>query len=322
MLTKFWEGLGSQIAERLVGRLFSPALIFWLGGFIAWASRQGGAARVLSEQSKSWGAAPVPTQVLLLVVGFLGLVASSTAMRQAQPYLQRLLEGDWPRGMRRLPQRYVYGLVQKREHLTHQYEALRLAQFAAMARGERVGAPSLEQIGEIRLKLQRLPRDPARMRPTRLGNILQVADARPLYKYGLEATTVWPVLWQVMTAEERHDVGQSRAGLERNIEAWGWATLFVVWTPWAWWAAPASLVASSAIYYASILSAAQIYGQLLEASFDLYRMKLYRALALPLPPSSAEEGHCGELLTRFLQGDSPRVEYHHLEPASVPGPRE
>ncbi|MFD5796468.1 hypothetical protein ACFWIO_23660 [Streptomyces diastatochromogenes] len=327
MLTKFWEGLGSHIAEQLVSRLFSPALVFWLCGFFAWASSQGGLINVLREQSKSWGAAPVLTQVMFLVVGLLVLVASSTAMRQAQPYLQRLLEGDWPGPLRHLGSRLARRRASRRFILEARYSELRWRRVQVLTGDQQQENAVPDQTRDldvlavemavIRSQLQRLP-DPARMRPTRLGNVLQVADSRPLRKYGLEATVVWPVLWQVMTTEERYDVGQSRVGLERNTEAWGWAALFLAWTPWAWWAAPASVVASSAIYYASILSAAQTYGQLLEASFDLYRMKLYRALCLPLPASPGEERHSGALLTQFLQDSLlPHVEYQHQEPSGT-----
>ncbi|MGW2573090.1 hypothetical protein [Streptomyces sp. NPDC001537] len=321
MLTKFWEGLGSHIAEQLVTRLFSPALVFWLGGFFAWASYQGGLTKVLREQSKSWGAAPVLTQVMFLVVGLLVLVASSTAMRQAQPYLQRLLEGDWPGPLRHIPSRLVRRRIRRRNALVAQYELLRDRRIRALA-GQMQENPmdlarTATEMASIRSQLQRLP-DPTRMRATRLGNILQIADSRPLHKYGLEATVVWPVLWQVMTGEERHDVSQSRVGLERNIEAWGWSVLFLAWTPWAWWAVPASVVASSAIYYTSVLSAAQTYGQLLEASFDLYRMNLYRALCLTPPASAAEEQRCGALLTQFLQDSLlPDVAYQHPEPSGT-----
>ena len=48
------------------------------------------------------------------------------------------------------------------------------------------------------------------------------------------------------------------------------------------------------------MSAAEIYGDLLEATFDVYRFALYEALRFPQPTNTLEERASGEQLTTYL----------------------
>lgn len=52
--------------------------------------------------------------------------------------------------------------------------------------------------------------------------------------------------------------------------------------------------------YRRALVAASVYGDLLEAAFDLYRLGLYDGLSLPRPASPAEEFAHGQRLTQYL----------------------
>lgn len=49
-----------------------------------------------------------------------------------------------------------------------------------------------------------------------------------------------------------------------------------------------------------MLDSAAIYGDLLEAAFDLHRTALYTSLRLPLPKNPTEEQQTGRALTDYL----------------------
>jgi hypothetical protein len=158
---------------------------------------------------------------------------------------------------------------------------------------------TLGRAAQSRRRIESFPEFPEMFAPTRLGNIIRAADARPLTKYGLDTTTCWPVLWLLLEESERADISKARAALNLHAQAWAWSLLFLVWTPLAWWAAPVGLVACFVVYN-SMLSAGQLYGQLLEASFDLYRDRLYTALRLPLPKDSFEERELARRVMMYL----------------------
>jgi hypothetical protein len=63
--------------------------------------------------------------------------------------------------------------------------------------------------------------------------------------------------------------------------------------------------------YRWMLRAASVYGDLLEASFDLHRFKLYEALHWPLPKNPAEELPLGNALTAYLWhgSDQPQPQF-------------
>jgi hypothetical protein len=52
--------------------------------------------------------------------------------------------------------------------------------------------------------------------------------------------------------------------------------------------------------YRWALSAAEVYGDLLEAAFDLHRFALYEALHFPSPKDTSEERQKGQQLTAYL----------------------
>ena len=78
-----------------------------------------------------------------------------------------------------------------------------------------------------------------------------------------------------------------------------WSILFLVWIIWAWWVPFVTLVVAFWAYRWA-LSAAEVYGDLLESVFDLHRFALYEALGWPLPQNTLTEEKKGQLLTGYL----------------------
>jgi hypothetical protein len=72
-------------------------------------------------------------------------------------------------------------------------------------------------------------------------------------------------------------------------------------------------------YYISMLSAAQVYGDLVEATFDLHRGKLYQALRWRSPVSPEEEIPDGRAVTTYLWTGIARARLK-FEPGKGVGP--
>jgi hypothetical protein len=312
MLTKFWEGLGDRLAQQVAGRLLSPALVFWIGGFVAWAVSHHGWRNELDAQSRLLRGSSAVLQVVAVALLILGVIGSSVVMERLAPNVRNLLEGNWPifpkfigklRNIEsdRFRRRANYWRDMYDKSLDELYAISK--DLGRSSQNDPSKLRLMDVISAMYLKIQRFPDQSDHFAPTRLGNILRAADTRPSRMYELDAAVCWPVLWLLLTPEERADVAKARASLDFQAVAWCWSLLFVVWTPWAWWAAPTGLAVCAAIYYGSMLSTAQLYGQLLGACFDLYRDKLYKALRFQLPLDSVAERESGRILTRFLRGD-------------------
>jgi hypothetical protein len=308
VLNKFWEGLGDSLARQLVGRLISFAAAFWLIGIIAWGASRGGWGRALASQSQVFRNVPLVLQVCVIVLIIFIVIGSATTMERATPLILAALEGRWvaaPAKMRMfLIRRLQKRAAEIKESASGDEEYLEF--FADELDNEGVTAQvnpeltqAMERYGRARRKLRQFPEYPQLFAPTRLGNIMRAADARPLVKYGLDASLCWPVLWLLLDQSERDDISKARASLDSHAQAWGWALLILIWTPLAWWAAPLGIVSCAIIYY-SMLSTGELYGQLLEASFDLYRDRLYSALRLPIPNDSFAEHDTARIAVAYL----------------------
>ncbi len=135
--------------------------------------------------------------------------------------------------------------------------------------------------------------------PTKLGNILRSAENRPWDKYGLDAVICWPRLWLLLPEEVKKELSEARASLDSAARTLLWGVLFLVWTIWAWWALLVGLIIAIWAYQWA-LNAAEVYGDLLESTFDLHRFSLYDMLRWPPPENSVVEKEEGTKLTRYL----------------------
>lgn len=370
MLTKFWETVGSKLAEHWVVRVLSPAFAFWAGGLlaVAWdglrADVQGGGwSMALRGPADALQELPVVIQGAL-VLGLLGgLAVSALAAERVTPPLLRLLEGYWPWGRpRRLRDRLIrrragrrlrdqrrfselYGKRQRGGLTPGEYSELRRLELrldqprtragswlpgwardrllqgdgaaleperrrhqelARKRAGTELTPAEVVELGRLEWRLRRVPVSPAHTMPTRLGNRLRAAEERPRLKYGLDTVAVWPQFWLVLPKDTRDELVQARAALDGAARLWLWSVLFVVWTPWALWALPVALVVAAANYYGSMLDAAEVYGDLVEAAFDVHRSELYKAARWPPTTTPAEEARAGAQLTEYLwRGTAP-----------------
>jgi hypothetical protein len=169
-------------------------------------------------------------------------------------------------------------------------------------------AEQREEHMRIDRQLRRLPSKP-RVQPTRVGNTLRAAETRPIDKYGLDAAAVWPHLWLLLPQATRDELAAARRSLDTAVEACIWGLLFLAFTPWTLWALPAGLAVSSAAALVWVPARAEVFADLVEATFDLYHQLLYRQLRWPPPADPADDRVNGRRMTTYLMrglsGNSP-----------------
>jgi hypothetical protein len=167
--------------------------------------------------------------------------------------------------------------------------------------------------------LRRIPEDASLRLPSRLGNILRAAERRPTDKYGLDAVGCWTALWLVLPAETRTEIAQCRTALDNAVRLWLWGALFVVWTPWTWWALALAVAVPLVAYYASLLATAEVFGNLVGVAFDLHRTALYRSLRIALPVSPTQErAVTGPRVTNALTGGISDPSMNYVADAGEP----
>lgn len=346
MLAAFWSGLGGELAKQWAVRILTPAFAFWAAGLAAvwWHFHRAGVqARGWSAELAAAGKAlqtlPALVQGLLLFGALVLLAASALIAERLTLPLLRLLEGYWSRprwlwsllvrlrgGQRdRWAQRIASLQVRQRRG------TLSVADYLELRRLEASPAPDPDRLDALRRKradglsapeaatlsrglqvTQRIPEQRQLQMPTRLGNVLRSAERRPMDKYGLDSVVCWTALWLVLPEQTRTELVQARSTVDNATRMWLWGALFLVWTPWTWWAIPIAVLVPALAYHVGILGAATLFGDLVVAAYDLHRMSLYDALHLPRPTSPVEEiGTSGPRATNALWGglDEPSIRY-------------
>ncbi len=286
MADSFLGSVGGKVAEQFVAQLYAPAYVFWAGGVVFYSHAHW--AMVLGVLGTLKEA-----EIVVLGAAWLLLVTSSAAIAQRlEPGVIRLVEGyHWP------------GWLSEREQrvFRDQYNSDEAVLQALAPKVEDNTVTSVEREVYVAADGRHhwLPPDPAEIMPTRLGNILRASERRIYAKYGLDPRICWARLWLLIPGDARENVSTARSGLDVGARSFLWGGLFAIWIVWSWWALPVAVIALVASY-AWMVDAARDYGELLEATFDLYRFSLYRTLGLPIPANSDVEPAQGKLLTQFL----------------------
>jgi hypothetical protein len=294
---KFLEGFSGKLADRWVGTLFTPAFVFWLGGGVAALQKIGWQAF-----EDFFANLPEPLPIGLGVLALLVVAASGFVAQQFEFTVIRLLEGYWPSWCRPLSRYLVKRQRRRFKQLDQQWQDFNRRGLATLTPEER------QEYIELDLQLLEFP-EPGRLLPMQLGNILRSVEDRCALKYGLDAIICWPRLWLVLPEAVKAELSAARSNLNLNARLWLWSLLFLLWSPIfeVWWPLPLGLV-SIGLAYRWLVQAAQVYGDLLESTFDLYRLTLYETLRWPLPMNLAEERTLGQGLTEyFLHGSNQNI---------------
>jgi len=292
MFTKFSEALGAKLADRW-STASLPSLLFWLGGCLAWVHASEASDRVYKIFDR-FVYQPLPVHIAV-VVGLLVVVVTSGELvdLMTRPALQ-FLEGYWH--ARFEPLRAV--LVRRVERRVASLEARFQQLFPAVNAGTALSRERAEYVRLDRL-LRRFPGAGA-YQPTCVGNILRAAETRPSEKYGLESVVVWPHLWLLLPSTAQNELAAAYQSLSGAVGVVLWGVLFVGFAVWAWWALPVGLGVAILVYRFWLPPRAEVFADLVEAAFDLYRTNIYMQLRWPLPANPAAERGAGRNLTIYL----------------------
>jgi hypothetical protein len=302
VLTSFWSGLGGKLAERWTAVVLTPAFGFWLIAALAWVwstdrddVRRLGWTSAIDQRLEGLTHASGFVQAMFVVVALLVVVGTGLAARKLALPVLRFLEGYW-----RLP--LLAGVGRKlREHHAKRMEKDASRWRALHAKGiGRLDPDEVLEFQRMDMRLLRVPRDPKRILPTRLGNILRVAESRPGDRYGLDAVTCWPRLWLLLPENTRTQIATARERLDIGAEVWLYSLVTVALTPVAWWALPLGVASALVTNRVMLLQAAQ-FGDLVQATFDVHRGLLYNALRWPLPANPKDERDSGQAMTKYLR---------------------
>jgi len=294
MLTKLWESVGEGLADKWVAQL-GPAVIFWFSGLYFWLGWQG-----LVDLSKTLLVLDTLQQITLIAGALLLLIASANLVQRMGNIALRFLEGYWPPILGWLDDLKTNDWARRiQANLKHWTELQNKVQNGMATRLETRQTSSLDR------NLHYMPADPKDYMPTELGNTLRMAETTPRHIYGLDAVVCWPHLWTLLSDAMREGLTGVRQQLDQISELWLWGILFFVWIGLTWWAVPIGLIWSWIAYRLS-LNIARSYADLITASFDMYRLNLYKSLHFDLPEITTKEKEYGEKLTEYLwRGTSP-----------------
>jgi hypothetical protein len=313
VLAAFWKAAGGKLADRWAA-VSIPALIFWLGGLAAWTYHRGGLRALGGE---AWLEKQTPAvQVVLILAALLGVAVSGVLVERAATPVLRLLEGYWPSWTRPLRRRLCGWLARRAATDTDAWQR-------AYARMQSASPTAEDLATYVRLerRRRRRPTTAAYFLPTPIGNTLRAAERRPADKYGLDTIAVWPHLWLLLPESTRADLRAARASLDTAVIAATWGLLFCAFAPFTWLAIPVGLTITTIAVTVVTPARAQVFGELVEATFDLHRTAVYRQLRWPLPANPEEERRTGSQLTTYLWrgSDSPTPTFTSPAPAADPG---
>jgi hypothetical protein len=296
VLAGFWEAVGGKLADRWAV-VSVPALIFWLSGLAAWIYHRGG-LHTLRSQAWLKGLTSVE-QIAVIVIALIVVTVSGVVVERAATPVLRLLEGYWPQWIGPLRRRLTGWLASRADA-----EAPAWQEAYKGARGANPTAEDLAAYNRLERHRRRRPTAAGYFLPTPIGNILRAAERRPIDKYGLDTTVVWPHLWLLLPETTRSELRAARASLDAAVVAATWGILLCVFAPFTWLAVPIGLAVVIIAVTVVTPARAQVFGELIEAAYDLHRTALYQQLRWPLPANPEEEHAAGQELTAYLRRGS------------------
>jgi hypothetical protein len=304
VLGNFWSVVAAKLADRWA-EILGPSLVFWAGGILAWVYAGSGWSR-LSEIASRLHGQNAATKIAVLL-GAVLVVAFSAIMvqRLTQPMLW-LLEGYWPASL--YP---VTRLGRHRHRLRKSADDNAWQQLHCQRETSELTGQQHLHLARLEHRRRHRPILDHELMPTRVGNILRASETRPYHRYGLAAVVVWPRLWLLLPELARQELTSARESLDESVAAVIWGLGFLAFTPLAWWAAPVGIVTATAAVAWWVPSRAEVFADLVEAAYDLYRNNLYQQLRWPLPATPADEHGSGQQLTKYLDrgSDKPDPEF-------------
>jgi len=273
------NGVGSRVSawvpSRQAGTTLPPVVAFATGIALLFAAGAG-----WRNAWRWWQRLDGSSRALLTAAAVVGVFLLTTVIMLLLPALTRVYAGSWGR-------RGPGGRLR-----------------AAATRRERGRLERLQAVDTDRSYWRRyftFPPTPGEVRPTRLGNVLGAAEAYPgdEQRYGLDAVFFWPRLYPLLPDGLQASLAAARATMETLLLFSALALVFAATAVAAGSAAAVSPAVAaigavagllvSPVTYRLAVRAGWDYGELVRASFDVYRRDLLAAMGFPLPGTLEEE---------------------------------
>jgi hypothetical protein len=184
-------------------------------------------------------------------------------------------------------------------HRTHRTNLLRdVAQAAA---DDPIALPM------IREAIDRYPRAPSAVMPTKLGNVIRAGETYGATQYGLDTILLWFHLQSVAGAAVTDSVNQSRALMDFYCGLFWLPPLFAAAAGFSAWygSSPIQLVGLAAILicplaYMGVVNSAVQYGSSVRALVDIGRVDLAAKFGVSLPRDSDSERELWMAITNLV----------------------
>lgn len=301
MSAKILAGAVGKVADRWLPNILGSPLLFWVGVFLIYVYS-------LEDDWDSFvgwfSNLPETSQLIAVGLAVSLAIASDFAIQQLEFPVLRFLEGYWFRWFFPRSRRWLIRRANRRQQqILDALKAIKVRELQGKSEADdftkRLALEDRRARFPVKFEDDEINRY---LMPTRLGNLLRAYERKPAEKYGLDAIVCWPRLWLLLPDPVKLDLSNARSDLNAAVRLWIWGVLFVVWGWLNWIAIPIGLGVAALAYYFWILPAAQVYGILIDATFDTHRHLLYDALGFPRPDNPATEAEVGQQLTQYLLG--------------------
>lgn len=266
-MTGFLAELGKKLAERWVALLLVPGLLYVATvtaavvlGQQRWADVDYLSMRLTELSSVGGSRAVLAAVVVLLASAAAGLLAQALRGPVAE-----FVTGGWPFFLRRLQRR----LTERRKKNWDRLQARYQERFDAT--GE---APATWEAAARRNRYALAPPE----RPTWIGDRLRAPAVRVREQYGLDAATSWSRLWLLLPEGTRETLSAGRERFDTAALLSAWSMLYLL-LGLRWWPAAIIGVGVGIVAWRRARVAAEVYGDLIEATFDVHTVDLMQHFA-------------------------------------------
>jgi hypothetical protein len=285
-MNAFWEKIEEGLAGEFNVRALAPALAFWGTGIFLWGWSKGW------EDITAYLKDLEATQSITIAVVLLILLELTNWFSDwlKLPLLQ-FMEGYWKGPLRWLRKSLTDNLDKKLEK-----KRVRLAVLAAK---EAMTEEEEKEYKKLEAEDESYPQNKQFLLPTKLGNLLRVSELYSNRVYGLEILTVFPRLWLVLPEGVQTEISEARLYLDNMVKMVMLGIGLFIWSFINPWIIPVGVLIIVWGYFRAA-QAAETYGLMLRAAFDLYRFDLFKQLHLTPPESPVDEIAFGTKVTQAL----------------------
>ncbi len=259
--------------------------------------------------------------VLVLLPLLIGLILAALSgsilglYQGSLPIVRRLLAGRLARYRRQSDELYGPLRRKRREYFFLVSNSLQLTQVDGQEHTVEVDREERDRrLAQLKQEIQamhvhyednpadELPATSERVAPTRLGNVLAVAEEYPFDRYGIDAVVFWPRLRAELAPEQLEPLDTSFTVLNGLLNISLLAALFVIESlavfivgllsrPAQWGLAIGSALGAVIAVgaYRGAVSSAQAVGDLLKTAFDYDRGRVLHRFNLRMPDDIEEE---------------------------------